>query len=241
MTTAFQSNAFQNNSFQIDAAGGNSQSLAITLDGIAASVTQTLKHSQSVAATLGGITVAVSQTAKHSQSLAATLDSVTVAISQTDKRVQSLVATLDSVSVSITQGFASPFKTQSLAVTLDDIAVSISQIGPAPKDAIQMVHGWAPKRHEKGSYWHKLLSPPLEQKLEEMEPEIAEAIEAKAIKNVDTAKITKAQAERDMRVALDQLGYAYKKAYQEIYLQVVSEMKQAQEDEHIAHIVAMLL
>ena len=144
------------------------------------------------------------------------------------------------MAVSISQGFASPFKTQSLAITLDDVDVSITQVSPGPKNAIEYYGGAPGKLKDKSSYWHRLLSPPIQDKLDKLEPEVAEVIEAKAAAVVEK-QYTQKEAQIEMRQAMDQLGFAYTQAYKRIYLELVSEMKQAQEDDQIAHIVAMLI
>jgi hypothetical protein len=106
---------------------GNSQALAITLDGVTVAVSQASNHSQSLAITLDSITVAIAQTVVHSQALAITLDSVTSSITQTAGHPQSLAITLDDVVVAISQSKASAGNSQSLAIVLDDVVVSISQ------------------------------------------------------------------------------------------------------------------
>lgn len=93
---------------------------------------------------------------------------------------------------------------------------------------------------DKSSYWHRLLSPPVLHKLEELEPEVAEAIEVQAVAVVEQQK-PKKDAQAEMRRAMEDMGIAYKQAYKEIYLELVAEMQQAQEDEQIAQIVAMLI
>ena len=126
-----------------------------------------------------------------------------------------------------------------ITATQDDNAAVVR--GTVPDDTIQMVHGWSPKRREKGSYWDKLLSAPVAKYVEELPEEVAEVIEAEATQKIESPTLSKAQAERDMRRAMDEIGFAYKQAYQQIYLELVAEMRQAQEDEQIAQIVAMLL
>ena len=96
-----------------------------------------------------------------------------------------------------------------------------------------------PKKLGKDSYWHRLLSPPIQHKLEEIAPEIAEVIEAEAVAVVQQPKNIDAQAE--VQRTLESLGFAYREAYKEIYLELVAEMHQQQEDEQIAAIVAALL
>jgi hypothetical protein len=69
----------------LTAASENSQSLAVTLDGVAVNASQVAGHSQSIAVTLDGVTVSVSQTVTafvNTQALSITLDGVVVAASQ---------------------------------------------------------------------------------------------------------------------------------------------------------------
>ena len=92
------------------------------------------------------------------------------------------------------------------------------------------------KRHEKGTYWHKLLSPPTIRKLEELAPEVAEAIELRAV-----AQVAQATKEQQSNQAVESIGIAYQQAYFEIYTELVAEMRQARENEQIAMIVAALI
>lgn len=110
-----------------------------------------------------------------------------------------------------------------------------------PSPEVQLLGGGPGNlRKDKSSYWHRLLSPPVLQRLEAIEPEIAQAIEVQAVAVLEQpGKQIDAQAE--MQRAMDELGFAYKQAYKEIYLELVAEMQQAQEDEQIAAIVAALL
>jgi hypothetical protein len=67
------------------AGGGNSQALAITLDGVTVAVSQTAEHSQALAITLDDVTALINQSvagASNSQALAITLDDVSVEIQQ---------------------------------------------------------------------------------------------------------------------------------------------------------------
>jgi hypothetical protein len=69
----------------LTAASGNSQSLAVTLDGVAVNASQVAGHSQSIAVTLDGVTVSVSQNVTafvNTQALSITLDGAVVAASQ---------------------------------------------------------------------------------------------------------------------------------------------------------------
>ena len=91
-------------------------------------------------------------------------------------------------------------------------------------------------RRDKTSYWYRLLSPPVQHKLEALEPEVVEVIEALAVEETPTQ-----DPQAEMQRALDNLGFAYKQAYKEIYLELVAEMRQAQEDEQVAQIMALLL
>jgi hypothetical protein len=82
-------------------------------------------------------------------------------------------------------------------------------------------------RPEKGSYWERLLSPPLQDRLEAIEPEAAEVIEAVA----QVAVVNPAAQEAEMRRALEQAGIAYREAYVEIYTELLAEMRRQQDDE----------
>lgn len=109
---------------------------------------------------------------------------------------------------------------------------------PAP-DAVELLGGGPGSlRKDKSSYWHRLLSPPIQDRLKEVEPEIAEVIEVQAVAAIEQPAI---DPQIEMRRALDNLGFAYREAYQEIYRELVAEMRQAQEDEQIAAVVAALL
>lgn len=155
--------------------GSNSQSLAITLDDVTASVTQSLRHTQSVSVTLDSVTSSITQNRQKSQSLAITLDGITVGISQNVSAgsatlTQSLGITLDGVSVSsnqllrhtqstavildgITASFnqsaASANKSQSLNITLDDIVIDSSQSNSHVSNDITPIHGWIRNRPTK--------------------------------------------------------------------------------------------
>lgn len=96
--------------------------------------------------------------------------------------------------------------------------------------------GGGPGRLDKSSYWYRLLSPPLQDKLEVLEPEIIEVIEEQVI-----AAAEKPDNRAEMQQIMQNMGIAYKEAYQEIYLELLAEMHQVQEDEQIAAIVAALL
>ena len=95
-----------NNVLAPSGAGSKTQSLAITLDGVAVSVAQNARHNQSIAATLDGVTVSVNQVSGHTQSIAPTLDGVAVSVSQNARHSQSLTITLDGVTASIAQSGA---------------------------------------------------------------------------------------------------------------------------------------
>ena len=99
--------------------GGNAQSIAFTLDGIAVSVNQTDGHLQTAAFTLGDIASNSTQVANHPQALAITLDSVQVASNQS---------------------IGSAPKTQTVSIGLDSVGVSAQQIGP-PDRMIQVIVG----------------------------------------------------------------------------------------------------
>jgi hypothetical protein len=104
------------------------QTLAITLDGVAFSAAQNLRHSQSLSATLDGVTAAIAQskTGNRTQSVAFTLDGVTAAVSQNLRHAQSLTATLDGIQVSVSQGITGSLS-QSLAATLESVSASVAQ------------------------------------------------------------------------------------------------------------------
>ena len=87
--------------------------------------------------------------------------------------------------------------------------------------------GGPKRRPEKGSYWERLLSPPLQDRLKAIEPEAAEVIEAVAQVSV----VDSAAQEAEMRRALEQAGIAYREAYVEIYTELLAEMRRQQDDE----------
>lgn len=96
-----------------------------------------------------------------------------------------------------------------------------------------------PKRKgkpEKGSYWGRLLSPPLQDRLEAIEPEAAEVIEA-VVQVVPVSDPVAQEAE--MRRAMEQAGIAYREAYREIYTELLAEMRrQDDEDEELLLLMA---
>lgn len=94
------------------------------------------------------------------------------------------------------------------------------------------------KYREKGSAWERLLSPPLQERVRQLEPEVVEVIEAV----VEQAPPESIQPDRDeMQRALQQAGLAWRDAYLEIYTELLAEMRQQQEDEAIALVVASLV
>lgn len=139
----------------IAAAGGNSQSLAITLDSVVVAISQKEQHSQSLAITLSSITASINQTEQHSQSLAATLADITASINQVANHSQSLAATLADITANVSQtlnhnqllthsqallitldsvlaGFTQTLNhSQYLAATLDDVSFNAVQVGAA--------------------------------------------------------------------------------------------------------------
>lgn len=119
---------------------GNSQALAITLDGVSSTVNQTATHPQSLAATLDGVTVSVAQTLNHSQALATTLDGVAVSIAQTAQHPQSLAITLDSVDVAINQSIGAG-NSQAIAFTLDGVTVAVAQTVSHPQSLAVTLDG----------------------------------------------------------------------------------------------------
>jgi hypothetical protein len=151
-------------------------------------------------------------------------------------------------SYSLTGGSALMVKVGSTAYTLTgDAGVYLLSGGDAvlswsgESKPIELLGGGPGKlKDDKTSYWHRLLSAPVVHKLEELEPEVADVIEQKAAAVVEK-RYTQKEAQIEMRQAMDQMGFAYTQAYKRIYLELVSEMKQAQEDETIAHIVAALI
>ena len=263
MTTAFQSGAFQDDSFQIDAAAGAiTGTITATQANNTASVTGAEKFSASITAAQANNTAAVTGAEKFSGSITATQATNTASLTGAEKFVGTVSATQASNTASLsgtvtggsfsgsinafqadntgslTGGVANPVSGTITAQQDDNTAVLR---GSVPDDTIQMVHGWSPKRREKGSYWDKLLSAPVAKYVEALPEEVAEVIEAEATQKFESPKLSKAQAERDMRRAMDEIGFAYKQAYQQIYLELVAEMRQAQEDEQIAHIIAALI
>jgi len=78
---------------------------------------------------------------------------------------------------------------------------------------------------DKDSYLYRLLSPEVRAQIE---PEVAEVIEAKAVEVVEQKAKPSPKA---VRVALADEGLAYRQAYKEIYLELIGEIRKAQEDE----------
>lgn len=106
--------------------GGTSQTVAFTLEGIAAAVSQVAGHAQSASATLDGVTFAASQVAGHSQTLAASLDGITFSASQSiaGGNSQSIAITLDGIQVSASQTVG---HSQSASVALDGVLFASAQ------------------------------------------------------------------------------------------------------------------
>ena len=132
--------------------------------------------------------------------------------------------------------------TVNLSATLTgfgDVNATLAESGES--NEIQPIGGYNPRKHGKDSYWARLLSSPVARHIESLPDEVAQVIETEAVQKFEQPKLSKAQAERDMRASLDSLGFAYRAAYKEIYLELVAEMHQQQEDEQIAAIVAALL
>jgi len=75
-----------------------------------------------------------------------------------------------------------------------------------------------------------------EQKLAAIQPEIARALTEQAVEVVGLQA-----SQEQAKAALQRMGIAYREAYQEIFAELVAEMRQAQEDEQVALIVASLL
>lgn len=98
--------------------------------------------------------------------------------------------------------------------------------------------GGPSKYREKGSAWERLLSPPLQERVAQLEPEVAEVIEAVA------EQAPQEQDRRDeVQRALQQAGLAWRDAYLEIYTELLAEIRQQQADdeEAIALVVAALV
>ena len=263
MTTAFQSGSFQDDSFQIDAAGGAiTGTITATQANNTASVTGAELFSASITAAQANNTAAVTGAEIFSGSITATQDANTASVTGSEifsgsigtTQADNTASLSGTVTGGVLSGSINAFQADNtgsltglvgnptsgtITAQQDDNAGFIQ--ASVPDNKIEMVHGWSPKRREKGSYWDKLLSAPVARYVEELPEEVAQVIEAEATQKIESPKLSKAQAERDMRRSLDELGFAYKQAYQQIYLELVAEMQQAQEDEHIAHIVAMLL
>ena len=79
----------------------------------------------------------------------------------------------------------------------------------------------------------------------EIDQEVAEVIESKAIEvlsQVDSVTVAEKRAQvAEMRQTLEDMGFAYKQAYKQIYLELIAEMRQHEEDEQIVAIMAALL
>lgn len=88
---------------------------------------------------------------------------------------------------------------------------------------------------DKDSYLYRLLSPEVRAQIE---PEVAEVIEAKAVEVVEQKAKPSPKA---VRVALADEGLAYRQAYKEIYLELIGEIRKAQEDEEEEEAIAMAL
>jgi hypothetical protein len=80
----------------------------------------------------------------------------------------------------------------------------------------------------------------LRKQYEESEPEVVQAIEAIA-EEAPKVDVSQADADALMRAELQRIGIAYREAYTEIYLDLIAEMRQQQEDEQIAAIMVALL
>lgn len=91
-------------------------------------------------------------------------------------------------------------------------------------------------RPEKGSYWERLLSPPLQDRLEAIEPEAAEVIEAVA--QVVPVVADPAVQQAEMRRALEQAGIAYREAYVEIYAELLAEMRRQDDEDEVLLLMA---
>ena len=137
---------------------------------------------------------------------------------------QALAATLDDVTALINQTQSSPNKAQTLAITLDDVTSLINQDGPP---IISLGGGgFLPQR----SYQYRYKT---EERLDAIAPEVAQVIKAEAIAHIDNAKAVQ------VKTALKSLGIDYKKAYQQIYLDLVQEMRD--EEEQIVTAIALMI
>lgn len=175
-TTPTDTLSWQIEDFSADEAGGGgaSQTVAFTLEDIAAAVSQTLIHDQSLTATLDGVTFAASQTLSHSQALA---------------------ATLDGIAVEINQSAAPSSKEQSLAVVLDGIQVAIAQEGPA--NLIDTHDGfWAKEWKRIRAREKRKYQAEVQERVEEIQDEIAE-VEQQIVEVKQVAKPKKAIPARD--------------------------------------------
>ena len=115
---------------------------------------------------------------------------------------------------------------------------SITDVLSQKSDVVLLGGGPGKLKDDKTSYWHRLLSAPTQYKLEALDPEIAQAIEIQAVAAIEQPKI---DLQAEMQRAMENMGIAYKQAYQEIYSELIAEMRQAQEDEQIATIMALML
>jgi precorrin-6B methylase 2 len=112
-------------------------------------------------------------------------------------------------------------------LALELIDGASSAVTPIPPDEIPLGGGVKLSR----TYQYKYQA-----ELKNLSPKVAEAITEQAV-----AVVSQEASQAQARKALQRMGFAYKQAYQEIFEQLVAEMRQAQEDEQIALIVASLL
>lgn len=79
----------------------------------------------------------------------------------------------------------------------------------------------------------------LEEEEQEIDPEAAEIIEAKAVQTVDLGLRA---APKDVKRRMESVGIAYREAYREVYLELVREIRQARaEEEEEEEAIAMAL
>jgi hypothetical protein len=229
-------------------ASGGPTNYAIAANAGSYSVTgqaATLLRSKSVTGAAGSYSVAgVSATVSRSKVVAGASGSYSVTgVAATVKRNKVITALAGAYSItgqdatiaytSTAANYAINAESGAYSVIGQDAIIAIAVHG------IELLGGAPSKlRHDKSSYWHRLLSPPTQYKLEALEPEIAQAIEVQAVAAIERPKI---DPQAEMQRAMENMGIAYKQAYLEIYSELIAEMRQAQEDEQIATIMALML
>lgn len=103
--------------------------------------------------------------------------------------------------------------------------------------------GGPSKYREKGSAWERLLSPPMRERVEALEPEVAEVLVEAVVAQAPRADEARDDAREEMQRALAQAGLAWRDAYVEIYTELLAERRQQQDEEDaaIALVVAALV